>query len=71
MSKFSVAWHEQALANWKGHIECEKAEIARRQEHLDHQLQEVQRYESQIAKAKAEGKTEFDSDRFGMKRAKK
>ena len=70
MSAQPIQWHEECLIAKQNHL-------ARRTRELDNLFREVKQseeqvnaYAAQIQRAKKLGKTEFDRERFGVKRSK-
>ena len=66
--KRSVSWHAECLINWQASLDKEAAEVARVQKQLDERVAEMQFYRSQITRAIKEGRTDFDRERYGVKR---
>lgn len=66
--KFTVSWHEACLANLRRTYE----DNLRRHEQvaaiLDRDRIAIAIYEGQIARAKAEGKADFDREKFNVRR---
>lgn len=68
MSKMKVSWYENNLVNWDRTLKEENERILRRLK--EHEGSAAQRdfLAHQIAEAKKKGLTEFDQDRFCVKR---
>lgn len=64
MSKFSIAWHETGLANRRLSLKKYEEELSRIIQTIRRCEAEIAHAESQISRAKALGKTEFDPERF-------
>ena len=70
MSKMTVSWYEKNLLNWDRTLEERKARLFLAQKDLERSIMERDFQAHQIAEAKRRGLTEFDSDRFCVKRKK-
>ena len=73
--KRNIQWHKQCLANSERSLEYKKAELKRKIDEMavlvpkweaDHELRR-----HQISKAESEGITEFDADKYAIKRPRK
>ena len=70
MAKFSIAWHEQCLANSRETYERSRHEVDGAVARLERDRIRIEMYEHQIKRAKELGKDGFDSEKFGKKRHK-
>jgi hypothetical protein len=61
MKSYPVSFHEECLKNRKDNYVTRAAELERAR-------QDIAILEAQIARAKAEGKTAFNSDRYNISR---
>lgn len=77
MSKntFPLSWHEECLRNMKASLLREEKRL---REYVDSQIasienlrKDIETSELQIARAKKEGKTEFDRERYNVKKGGK
>ena len=68
---FPIAWHKECLANEKFHLEREIHQIHEMQERIDRLKANVEFYERQIVTAEAQGREEFDSNKFLVVRKRK
>jgi len=65
--KISVLKHEENLKNFKLSTERIRGECLRLQMQLAYMEEDIEIREAQIERAKREGKTEFDQNRFYVK----
>lgn len=68
---FSIAWHEECLKNANNTYEWAKNRATEAMNNVERMKQELRMYAQQIERAKKEGRTSFDRDRFGVARKKK
>lgn len=66
--KMDIEWHENCLINSKSSAGRLQITIARQQHQLNKLAQKNDLYQAQIDLAKKENKTEFDSERYAIKR---
>ena len=71
MSAQSIQWHEACLIARQNHLARKTRELHELFREMKHAEEQVNAYAAQIQRAKKLGKTEFDEDRFGVKRSKK
>ena len=71
MSKHLVSWFEECLRNRIENIQKEKEEVRSRIEYINSFEIENAILAGQIKRAKEEGRTEFDRDKFNKPRLKK
>lgn len=67
-SKKPIAWHEECLRNRERTYGIAEAELYRQKEYVEKLGKENDFIRAQIERAKREGKTEYDRDRYGHKR---
>lgn len=67
-SKMPIAWHEECLRNREENYGRAVAELYRQKEYVEKFGNENDFMRAQIERAKREGKTEYDRDRYGHKR---
>ncbi|HEV2098519.1 MAG TPA: hypothetical protein VGR45_06280 [Stellaceae bacterium] len=66
-----VEWHRERLKNAQDSLRRYDAELARERERIDRLRALTDFLLRQITEAERRGKTEFDADRYLVKRAKK
>jgi hypothetical protein len=66
--KFPLAWHRDILENRKANLARSEARLREQQKLADRSRADLQWYGAQIAEAERRGITEFDRERFGVKR---
>ena len=71
MNKHSVIWYEECLKNREENLEREKKELKLHIECIDSYRVENAILSAQIKRAKEEGRTEFDRDKYNKPRPKK
>ncbi len=67
-SKMPIAWHEECLRNREENYLRAVAECERQTNYVRKFKEENDFLRAQIERAKREGKTEYDRDRYGHKR---
>ena len=65
----SIAWHEECLKNFELNLANKEQELVRLTTEVTRWREEVEFRKQQIAAAKAQGKTEYDADRFLVKKS--
>ena len=65
--KMSIKWHEECFNNAKSYYENELRRATEQLEKVRRAYDDLQLYESQIVRAKADGKESFDRERYGVK----
>lgn len=68
MAKRSIEWHESNIINMRSTLVGEMFRLNRIQNNIDRLTKDIDKYQNQIKLAKSEGKTEFDDERYGVKR---
>jgi hypothetical protein len=68
MSKHAIEWHKECLGNARESLLRYREEIKRKQEDADRLERECIFYDGQIIRAEEMGLTEFDREKFGIKR---
>ena len=68
MKSYSLSFHEECLKHRKDSYIAREAAVKVAVEALERARQDIAILEAQIARAKAEGKTEFNSDRYNISR---
>jgi hypothetical protein len=68
--KFPIAWHKQNLANFRKSLLDKEIQLARLKLEVDGHRADVIFAAQQIEEAEKRGVTEFDRDRFMVKRKK-
>ena len=71
MSKMKVSWYENNLVDWNRTVERSKDQVLQAVKSLEENTAQRDFLAHQIAEAKRKGLTEFDQDRFCVKRVKK
>jgi hypothetical protein len=70
MSKHPISWHLECLHNWEHSLNKMKAEVEREKQRLDNEEYKYKFYSYQILAARKKGKTEFDHEKYMVKRVK-
>ncbi len=68
--KMPVKWHEECLVNMRKSLQRDRDAFERMRARLEREESEVSLYESQVDRAKREGRESFDSERFNVPRKK-
>ncbi len=63
-----IEWHEWCLFNRRETLRDDELRLARQQAHVEQLRRDITFREEQLARAIAQGKTEFDAERFMKKR---
>lgn len=73
--KQSIGWHKDCLANGRQSLQAMRDELKRTQDYLQQRIASLEAdimvRDAQIIEAELRGVTEFDADKFGIKRAAK
>ena len=67
---YPIDWHEDWLKNSRATYEWAKQRAIEAMNKVEKMKQQLLIYEQQIERAKKEGKTSFDRERFGVARKK-
>jgi hypothetical protein len=70
MSKKSLKWHKDSLANMQTHRGRLSQDLIRLKDEIKRLDNEINLYDSQIVAAELQGLDEFDSDKFWIKNKK-
>jgi uncharacterized small protein (DUF1192 family) len=68
MKSYSLSFHEECLKNRKENYVTREAAVKVAVEALERARRDIAILEAQIARAKAEGKTTFNRDRYNIPR---
>jgi hypothetical protein len=67
--KFPIEWHKNNLSNMRATRVRYKNDLLLAQREVDRIEKDINEYDAQILRAELEGKTEFDRERFNVKRS--